>query len=157
MKTNWYKYLYDQIHDPQYEGKRVRRLSGRVFDLGTVTGRWSYAGEIIKYLDALASEEREYIVKEVAVLTGINIDEVLYTAECRNQFGTENVNVIDKQDVGGDVVRCKECCKWHTVACPMVGNVESLIVVSTMFNDDKVLDYALNRYCSEAEREVRHG
>ncbi len=151
MATNWFKHVCDQLHNSQYDGKRVRRLGGRMYDLGTLTGRWGFAGEIVKYTDLLTPEQFEIVAGEVAVLTGINVEECLYSSLLRTHFGADNVKVVNKQD--NHTIRCKDCCKWQTVACPMAENVEALIGVSTMFDDDRVIEYALNRYCSEAERE----
>lgn len=153
MKTDWYKFLCDQLHDPQYVGKRVRRFCGRVYDLGTLSGRWGFAGEIIKFVDLITAEQWEEIVKEVTILAGINVDKFLFPSLLRETFGDGNVKVIDEQD--DLVILCKDCCKWNTVACPMAGNIETLIMISTMFDDKRAIDYALNRYCSEAERKEK--
>jgi hypothetical protein len=144
--TEMCKFLHKLIHTSVKPGSQLRRIHGKAFDLSTEHGRFGYAETVAPLLLYLESKEQEMLITELTVLTGVSIRSIL------RRIDSEKTS--DKHELSGDIVRCRDCIKWHTVACPMANSVEQLIMLSNMFDDDQLMNYALNRYCSEGEREV---
>ena len=143
--TELYRFLFKLLNTSENKGNPLRRLHGKVFDLSTDHGRIGFAETVAPLLLYLESKEQEMAINEFTVLTGVSIRSIL------RRIDSEKTS--DKHKLSGDIVRCRDCIKWHTVACPMANSVEELITLSNMFDDDRLVNYALNRYCSEAERE----
>ena len=93
----------------------------------------------------MESKEREIAINEFTVLTGVSLRGIL--------MDIDRAKTANDHELSGDIVRCRDCIKWHTASCPMAHGVEQLVMLANMFDDDRLMNYALNRYCSEAERE----
>ena len=143
--TEMCKFLNKLIHTSVKPGSSLRRIHGKVFDLRTEHGRFGFAETVAPLLLYLESKEQELLINDLTVVTGVSIRSIL------REIDTEKTS--DKHELSGYIVRCRDCIKWHTVACPMANNVEQLIMLSNMFDDDRLMNYALNRHCSEGERE----
>ncbi len=139
------KFLHKLIHTSVKPGNSLRRIHGKVFDLSTEHGRFGFAETVAPLLLYCESKEQELLINDLTVVTGVSIRSIL------REIDSEKTS--DKHELSGDIVRCRDCIKWHTVACPMANSVEQLITLSNMFDDDRLVNYALNRYCSEAEKE----
>lgn len=143
--TELYRFLFKLLNTSENEGNPLRRLRGKVFDLSTGHGRLEFAETVAPLLLYLESKEREIAINEFTVLTGVSLREIL--------MDIDRAKTANDHELSGDIVRCRDCIKWHTASCPMAHGVEQLVMLANMFDDDRLMNYALNRYCSEAERE----
>lgn len=138
-------FLHKLIHTSVKPGTSLRRIHGKVFDLSTEHGSFGFAETVAPLLLYLESKEQELLINELTVVTGVSIRSIL------RRIDSEKTS--DKHKLSGDIVRCRDCIKWHTVACPMAHSVERIMMLANMCDDNRLINYALNRYCSEAERE----
>lgn len=143
--TELYRFLFKLLNTSENEGNPLRRLRGKVFDLSTGHGRLEFAETVAPLLLYLESKEREIAINEFTVLTGVSLRGIL--------MDIDRAKTANDHELSGDIVRCRDCIKWHTASCPMAHGVEQLVMLANMFDDDRLMNYALNRYCSEAERE----
>ena len=143
--TELYRFLFKLLNTSENQGNPLRRLRGKVFDLSTGHGRLEFAETLAPLLLYLESKEREMAINEFTVLTGVNLRRIL--------MDIDRAKTANDHELSGDIVRCRDCIKWHTASCPMAHGVEQLVMLANMFDDDRLMNYALNRYCSEAERE----
>lgn len=137
-------FLHKLIHTSVKPGNSLRRIHGKVFDLSTEHGRFGFAETVAPLLLYLESKEQELLINDLTVVTGVSIRNIL------RRIDSEKTS--DNPNLSGDIVRCRDCIKFHTAGCPMANNVEQLVMLGQRFDDGRLMDYALNRYCSEAER-----